>query len=67
MTGVQTCALPILSEEEALRLVTINPAKMLHLDARMGSIKVGKDAAPLTVLTRTGRRDQRLSRSSTQW
>ena len=33
-----------LSEEEALRLVTINPAKMLHLDARMGSIKVGKDA-----------------------
>jgi len=33
-----------LSEEEALRLVTINPAKMLHLDAHMGSIKEGKDA-----------------------
>jgi imidazolonepropionase-like amidohydrolase len=33
-----------LSEEEALRLVTINPARMLHLDARMGSIKEGKDA-----------------------
>jgi imidazolonepropionase-like amidohydrolase len=33
-----------LTEEEALRLVTINPAKMLHLDAKMGSIKVGKDA-----------------------
>ncbi|MBC7447646.1 MAG: amidohydrolase family protein [Hymenobacteraceae bacterium] len=33
-----------LSEEEALKLVTINPAKMLHLDDRMGSIKVGKDA-----------------------
>ncbi|SFQ00832.1 amidohydrolase family protein [Hymenobacter arizonensis] len=33
-----------LSEEEALRLVTINPAKMLHLDAKMGSIKEGKDA-----------------------
>ena len=33
-----------LTEEEALRLVTINPAKMLHLDARMGSIKEGKDA-----------------------
>jgi hypothetical protein len=33
-----------LTEEEALRLVTINPARMLHLDARMGSIKEGKDA-----------------------
>jgi imidazolonepropionase-like amidohydrolase len=33
-----------LTEEEALRLITINPAKMLHLDARMGSIKTGKDA-----------------------
>lgn len=32
------------SEEEALKMVTINPAKLLHLDARMGSIKVGKDA-----------------------
>ena len=33
-----------LSEEEALKLVTINPAKMLHLDDKMGSIKEGKDA-----------------------
>ena len=33
-----------LTEDEALRLVTINPAKMLHLDAHMGSIKEGKDA-----------------------
>jgi imidazolonepropionase-like amidohydrolase len=33
-----------LSEEEALKLVTLNPAKLLHLDDRMGSIKVGKDA-----------------------
>ncbi len=31
-------------EEEALKMVTINPAKLLHLDNRMGSIKVGKDA-----------------------
>ncbi|HHL52493.1 MAG TPA: amidohydrolase, partial [Flammeovirgaceae bacterium] len=31
-------------EEEALKMVTINPAKLLHLDDRMGSIKVGKDA-----------------------
>ncbi|MBI4930403.1 MAG: amidohydrolase family protein [Bacteroidetes bacterium] len=33
-----------LSEEEALKLVTLNPAKLLHLDSHMGSIKVGKDA-----------------------
>lgn len=33
-----------LSEEEALKMVTLNPARMLHLDDRMGSIKVGKDA-----------------------
>lgn len=32
------------SEEEALKMVTINPAKALHLDDRMGSIEVGKDA-----------------------
>ena len=32
------------SEEEAWKLVTLNPAKILHLDDRMGSIKVGKDA-----------------------
>jgi imidazolonepropionase-like amidohydrolase len=33
-----------ISEEEALKMVTLNPAKMLHLDNRMGSIKAGKDA-----------------------
>ncbi len=33
-----------LSEEEALKLCTINPAKLLHLDSHMGSIKVGNDA-----------------------
>jgi imidazolonepropionase-like amidohydrolase len=33
-----------LSEEEALKLVTLNPAKLLHLDQRMGSLKPGKDA-----------------------
>ncbi|MFT5247764.1 MAG: imidazolonepropionase-like amidohydrolase, partial [Gammaproteobacteria bacterium] len=32
------------SEEEALKFVTLNPAKLLHIDDRMGSIKVGKDA-----------------------
>ncbi len=32
------------SEEEALAMVTINPAKLLHLDDRMGSLKAGKDA-----------------------
>ncbi len=33
-----------LSAEEALNLVTINPAKMLHVADKVGSIKVGKDA-----------------------
>jgi imidazolonepropionase-like amidohydrolase len=33
-----------LTEEEALKLVTLNPAKLLHIDNRVGSIKVGKDA-----------------------
>lgn len=31
-------------EEEALKFVTLNPAKLLHLDHRMGSLAVGKDA-----------------------
>jgi imidazolonepropionase-like amidohydrolase len=31
-------------EEEALKMVTLNPAKLLHLDNSTGSIKVGKDA-----------------------
>ncbi len=29
---------------EAWKMVTINPAKLLHIDKRVGSIKVGKDA-----------------------
>jgi imidazolonepropionase-like amidohydrolase len=33
-----------LTEIEAWKLVTLNPAKMLHIDHRVGSIKVGKDA-----------------------
>jgi imidazolonepropionase-like amidohydrolase len=33
-----------ISETDALKLVTINPAIMLHLGDRTGSIKVGKDA-----------------------
>ncbi|WP_246296637.1 amidohydrolase family protein [Winogradskyella vidalii] len=32
------------SEEEAWKFVTLNPAKLLHLDDRVGSLKVGKDA-----------------------
>jgi len=32
------------SETDALKLVTLNPAKLLHLDDRMGSIRQGKDA-----------------------
>lgn len=32
------------SEEEAWKFVTLNPAKLLHLDDRLGSIKPGKDA-----------------------
>lgn len=33
-----------LSEIEAWKTVTLNPAKMLHLDNRTGSVKAGKDA-----------------------
>ncbi len=33
-----------LSEEDALKLVTLNPAKQLHIDKRVGSIEAGKDA-----------------------
>jgi hypothetical protein len=32
-----------MSEEDALKMVTLNPAKLLHLDDRMGSLKIGKD------------------------
>ena len=47
------------SEEDALKMVTLNPAKMMHLDNQMGSIKVGKSADvtlwtghPLSVYTK---------------
>lgn len=33
-----------MSEIDALNMVTINPAKMLHVDNKVGSIKEGKDA-----------------------
>ena len=33
-----------MSEEDAWKMVTLNPAKMLHLEDRMGSIKADKDA-----------------------
>lgn len=49
-----------MSEEDAWKLVTLNPAKLLHLDDRMGSIKQGKDADlvlwsdnPLSIYART--------------
>jgi imidazolonepropionase-like amidohydrolase len=32
-----------MTEEDALKMVTRNPAKMLHVDDKVGSIKVGKD------------------------
>lgn len=32
------------SPEEAFKFVTLNPAKLLHIDDRVGSIRVGKDA-----------------------
>lgn len=33
-----------MTDVQALKMVTLNPAKLLHLDDRMGSIKEGKDA-----------------------
>lgn len=33
-----------LTEEEAWKLITLNPAKMLHIDDKVGSIKIGKSA-----------------------
>ena len=52
-TGSQTCALPMtvgllmrrgLSEEDAFKGVTINPARILKMEDRIGSLEVGKDA-----------------------
>ncbi len=33
-----------MSENEALKALTANPAKMMHLEKRVGSLEVGKDA-----------------------
>ncbi|RFM30637.1 amidohydrolase [Deminuibacter soli] len=33
-----------LTEEEAFKMVTLNPAKALHVEDKVGSIKTGKDA-----------------------
>jgi imidazolonepropionase-like amidohydrolase len=33
-----------MSEEDAFKMVTLNPAKMMHIDKQVGSIKKGKDA-----------------------
>lgn len=48
-----------MSQEDAWKMITLNPAKLLHLDTRMGSLKVGKDADvvvwsgnPLSVYTK---------------
>ena len=32
------------SEEDAFKMVTLNPAKALHIEDKVGSIKTGKDA-----------------------
>ncbi len=40
-----------LTEDETLAMLTINPAKQLDIDKRVGSIEVGKDA-DLTLWTR---------------
>ncbi|RZL97120.1 MAG: amidohydrolase, partial [Pedobacter sp.] len=47
------------SEEDALKFVTLNPATMLHIADKVGSIRVGKDADivvwsdhPLSIYTR---------------
>ena len=32
------------SEIDAFKMVTLNPARLLHLEQRMGSIREGKDA-----------------------
>ena len=48
------------SEEEAWKFVTLNPAKLLRLDNKVGSLKVGKDADivlwsghPMSLYTKT--------------
>ncbi len=33
-----------MTEDQALKMITLNPAKLLHLDKKMGTIEAGKDA-----------------------
>ena len=33
-----------MSEEDAWKTITLNPAKLLRIDDKVGSIKIGKDA-----------------------
>jgi imidazolonepropionase-like amidohydrolase len=49
-----------ISEEEAWKFVTLNPAKLLHIDDKVGSLKIGKDADivvwsghPMSLFTKT--------------
>ena len=42
--GQDRCSWGGLTEDEALAMVTINPAKQLRIDNRVGSLEVGKDA-----------------------
>ena len=51
-----------MTELEAWKMITINPAKLLHIDNRVGSIKEGKDAdlvlwsgSPLSVYSKAER------------
>ena len=55
------------TEEEAWNFVTLNPAKILQVDNKVGSIKVGKDAdvvlwsdSPLSIYTRAEKRYRRI-------
>ncbi len=48
-----------MTEEDAWKMVTLNPAKLLHLDNRLGSVRAGKDAdlvlwnaSPLSIYAR---------------
>ncbi len=42
--AAKTMAFGGMNEQDAWKMVTLNPAKLLHLDNRTGSIKGGKDA-----------------------
>ena len=57
--AAKTVAYGGVPEEEAWKMVTLNPAKLLHVDDKLGSVKVGKDAdlvlwnaSPLSVYAR---------------